>query len=59
MLLFIKRIAHRDMDVWNHFDQLSLSGPMVSDNGCLMLFIGGFRAAIEKHGEEIITFLKG
>lgn len=59
MLLFIKRIAHRDMDVWEHFNQLSLSGPMVSDNGCLMLFIGGFKMAIEKHGNEIMQFLKG
>lgn len=42
-----------------YFNQLSLSGPMVSDNGCLMLFIGGFKAAIEKHGDEIINFLKG
>ena len=59
MLLFIKRIAHRDMDVWCHFNQLSLAGPMVSDNGCLMLFIGGFKTAIEKHRNEIMKFLKG
>lgn len=58
MLLYIKRVAHKDRDVWNHFDKLSLSGPMVSDNGCLMLFIGGFKNAIEKHGDEIMKFLR-
>lgn len=50
--------AHRDYDVWDHFNQLSLAGPMISDNGRLMLFIGGFKNAIEKHGDEIIQFLK-
>lgn len=57
MLMFIKRVAHRDMDVWNHFDKLSLTGPMISDNGCLMLFIGGFKNAIENYGKEIMKFL--
>lgn len=56
-LLFIKRISHIDCDVWKHFNKLSLSGPMISDNGMLMLFIGGFRNAIEKHRNEIINFL--
>lgn len=58
ILLFVKRAAHRDYDVWDHFNQLSLTGPMISDNGRLMLFIGGFKNAIEKHGDEIIQFLK-
>ena len=58
MLMYIKRVSHKDYDVWQHFDKLSLTGPMVSDNGCLMLFIGGFREAIEKHGAEIMKFLK-
>ncbi len=59
MLMFIKRVTHRDMDVWEHFDRLLLTGPMVSDNGSLMLFIGGFKNAIDKHGEEIMRFLRG
>lgn len=57
MLMFIKRVAHYDWDVWNHFVKLSLTGPMVSENGNLMLFIGGFKEAIENHDEEIIRFL--
>lgn len=56
-LLFVKRAAHRDYDVWEHFNQLSLTGPMISDNGRLMLFIGGFKSAIENHGDEILKFL--
>ena len=35
----------------------TLTGPMVSDNGCLMLFVGGFKSAVEKHGDEIMKFL--
>lgn len=58
MLMFIKRVSHHDVDVWHHFNQLSLSGPMVSDNGCLMLFVGGFKDAIENHGDDILRFLK-
>ncbi len=57
-MLFVKRVVHNDWDVWRHFKNLSLSGPMVSDNGKMMLFIGGMRNAIEKHGQEIIDFLK-
>lgn len=57
MLMFIKRVTHHDVDVWNHFNRLSLTGPMISDNGCLMLFIGGFNNAIENHGKEILKFL--
>ena len=56
-LMFIKRVTHHDVDVWNHFNRLSLTGPMVSDNGCLMLFVGGFKSAVEKHGDEIMKFL--
>ena len=58
MWMFIQRIVHHGLDAWKHFDKLSLKGPMVSDNGCLMLFIGGFRDAIEKYGDEILRFLK-
>lgn len=57
MLLFIKRIAHYDYDVWEHFKSLSLSGPMISDNGMLMLFIGGFKAAIDGYSKQIVEFL--
>lgn len=57
-MMFVKRIVHYDWDVWKHFKNLSLSGPMVSDNNQMMLFIGGMRNAIEKHGQEIIAFLK-
>lgn len=32
------------------------TGPMISDNGCLMLFIGGFKAA-SVHKEKIYSFL--
>ena len=59
MLMFIKRVTHRDMDVWEHFDRLLLTGLMVSDNGSLMLFIGGFKNAIDKHGGEIMRSLRG
>ena len=31
-------------------------GPMVSNNGCLMLFIGGFKAAAQ-YRDEIYAFL--
>lgn len=57
MLLFIKRIAHQDYPLWTHFDRLSLKGPMVSDNGQLMLFIGGMKDALANHGQEIYEFL--
>ena len=57
-LMFIKRVAHHDYDIWHHFNRLSLTAPMVSDNGQLMLFIGGFKTAVTQYGEEIIKFLK-
>ena len=56
-LMFIKRIAHHDWSVWKHFDQLSMTGPMVSDNGQLMLFIGGMKEALSNHSNEIYAFL--
>ena len=31
---------------------------MVSDNGNMMLFIGGMRKAIENHSKEIMEFLR-
>ena len=31
--------------------------PLVSRNGKLMMYIGGFKEAVEKHGEEIRRFL--
>ena len=56
-LLFIKRVAHHDHDIWHHFDRLSLSAPMISDNGQLMLFIGGFKTAVTQYGNNIQEFL--
>lgn len=56
-LLFIKRIAHHDYDIWHHFNKLSLSEPMISDNGQLMLLIGGFKESIDNHKSEILSFL--
>lgn len=38
---------------FNHYDR---KGPMVSSNGCLMLFIGGFKAASD-YRNEIYGFL--
>lgn len=43
-------------EVAGSFRNYDRSGPMVSTNGCLMLFIGGFKAAVE-HKEEIYAFL--
>ena len=43
----------RAVDSFRSYDR---KGPMVSENGCLMLFIGGFRAAAEYRG-EIYGFL--
>jgi hypothetical protein len=57
-MMFVKRVVHQDSDVWRHFKNLSLTGPMVSDNGNMMLFIGGMRKAIENHGKEIMEFLR-
>lgn len=56
-LMFIKRIAHYDYPVWEHFDQLSCTGPMVSDNGQLMLFIGGMKDALSNYSKVIYGFL--
>lgn len=58
ILMFIKRIAHHDHDIWHHFDHLSLAAPMVSDNGQLMLFIGGFKTAVTLYGDKIQEFLR-
>lgn len=58
MLRFIQRVTRCNSDVWKHFDRLSLTEPMVSKNGRLMLFIGGFKYAIENHGDDIIRFLR-
>lgn len=57
-LMFIKRVAHSDLDVWLHFDKLSLTRPMISDNGRLMLCIGGFKYTIENYQQEILDFLR-
>ena len=38
------------------FKNYDRKGPMVSENGCLMLFIGGFKAA-SVYKEEIYRFL--
>ena len=38
------------------FKSFDRTGPMVSKNGCLMLFIGGFKAATE-HKDKIYAFL--
>ena len=38
------------------FQNYDRKGPMVSLNGCLMLFIGGFKAATE-YKEDIYSFL--
>ncbi len=57
-MMFVKRVVHHDWDVWKHFKSLSLTGPMVSDNGNMMLFIGGMRKAIENHSKEIMEFLR-
>lgn len=38
------------------FQSYDRTGPMVSTNGCLMLFIGGFKAAVE-YKSEIYEFL--
>ena len=43
-------------EVMKSFKSYDRSGPMVSTNGCLMLFIGGFKAASE-HKEIIYDFL--
>jgi hypothetical protein len=43
-------------DAVKSFKSYDRSGPMVSTNGCLMLFIGGFKAASE-HKEIIYDFL--
>lgn len=56
-LMFVKRVAHHDLDIWNHFDCLSLTALMVSDNGQLMLFIGGFKTAVTQYGNRIQEFL--
>lgn len=56
-LMFIKRVVHHDHDIWHHFDKLSLTAPMVSDNGQLMLFIGGFKTAVTHYGDRIQKFL--
>lgn len=56
-ILFIKRMAGYDYDIWNHFNKLSLSEPMVSDNHQLMLVIGGFKQAVNNHEIEIIAYL--
>lgn len=57
MLMFIKRIVHQDCSVWNNFKSLSFTGPMVSNNDQLMLYIGGMRDALENHKQEIYNFL--
>lgn len=56
-LMFIKRVAHHDTDVWEHFDHLSSTEPMVSDNGQLMLLIGGMKHSLENYTNEIYKFL--
>lgn len=38
------------------FKYYDRTGPKVSENGCLMLFIGGFRAASD-YKDEIYGFL--
>lgn len=57
-LMFIKRIAHHDWDIWEHFDHLSLTEPMVSDNGQLMLLIGGMRYSLEHYRAAVHSFLQ-
>ena len=38
------------------FRNYDITGPMISQNGCLMLFIGGFKAATE-YKDDIYSFL--
>lgn len=57
MLLFIKRMVHHDTDVWRHFNRLSMSKPMISDNGQFMLCIGGMKNTLVNHADEIMSFL--
>ena len=56
-LLFIKRIVHHDTDVWKHFNCLSMTKPMISDNGQLMLCIGGMKNTLQNHADDILSFL--
>ena len=58
LIHFLCRMTGR-MSLYNVvqcFRNYDLTGPMVSDNGCLMLFIGGFKAAAE-YKDEIYGFL--
>lgn len=57
-LMFIKRIAHHDYDIWEHFNLLSMTEPMISDNVQLMLLIGGMKHSLEHHKDAIYDFLQ-
>lgn len=56
-LLFIKRMVQHNLDVWRHFNCLSMTKPMISDNGQFMLCIGGMKNALQNYACDILNFL--
>lgn len=43
--------------LWDSFDKISLTEPMISKTGQLLIFLGGFKNAATKYSKEIFNFL--
>lgn len=57
-LKFICNVADCNLyQLWNNMSNLSINGPMLSNNGRLMLFLGKFSEAVQNHKKEIYDFL--
>ncbi|MFB5283898.1 SIR2 family protein [Peribacillus sp. Hz7] len=48
----------KSFNEYRPFEKLRYSNPMVSNDGCVRVYFEGFKNTIEKHGEDIINFLK-
>lgn len=57
MIDFLYSANHVNQSLWDSFDKISLTEPMISKTGQLLIFLGGFKNAATKYSKEIFNFL--
>lgn len=58
MIDFLCSASHvNQSSLWDSFDKISLTEPMISKTGQLLIFLGGFKNAATKYSKEIFNFL--